>query len=113
MIASIVVLIMALLFLVLAILFFRGKGSKLISGYNTMSAEEQQKYDEKKLCKATGFVCLACSIMLCVMSYLGYRVDAGLMDENKMIPFVIVFIVVIVVSIAAAGIYMNKYAKKK
>lgn len=51
--------------------------------------------------------------MLCVMSYMGYKVDSGLMDENKMIPFVIVFIVVIVVSIVAAGIYMNNYAKKK
>lgn len=110
--ASIVILIIALLFLVLAILFFCGKGSKLISGYNTMSAEEQQKYDEKKLCKAAGFVCLACSIMLFVMSYLGHKVDAGLMDENKMIPFVLVFIAVLVVAIIAAGVYISKKAKK-
>lgn len=77
-----------------------------------MSAEEQQKYDEKKLCKATGFICLICSIMFCVMSYLGYRVDSGLMDENKMIPFVLVFIAVLVVAIIAAGVYISKKAKK-
>lgn len=113
MIGSIMTLVIALIFLILSIVLFCGKGGWLIAGYNTMDDEEKQKFDEKKLCKAAGFVCLVCCIMLCVMSYMGYKVDSGLTDENKMIPFVIVFIVVIVVSIVAAGIYMNNYAKKK
>lgn len=104
MVGSIITLVIALIFLVLSIVLFCGKGGWLIAGYNTMDDKEKQKYDEKKLCKAAGFVCLVCSIMLLVMSYLGYKVDAGLMDENKMIPFVIVFVVVLVVSIVAAGI---------
>ena len=39
-------------FLVLGIVFSRGKGTSLIAGYNTASPEEKAKYDEKKLCKA-------------------------------------------------------------
>ena len=39
-------------FLVLGIVFSRGKGTSLIAGYNTASPGEKAKYDEKKLCKA-------------------------------------------------------------
>ena len=39
-------------FLVLGVVFSRGKGTSLIAGYNTASPEEKAKYDEKKLCKA-------------------------------------------------------------
>ena len=39
-------------FLVLGIVFSRGKGTSLIAGYNTASPEEKAKYDEKKLCEA-------------------------------------------------------------
>lgn len=38
-------------FLFLAIVFFFGKGSWLIAGYNTASEEEKSRYDVKKLCK--------------------------------------------------------------
>ena len=41
----------SLLFLLLGILFARGKGAWLISGYNTMSPAEKEKYDEKALCR--------------------------------------------------------------
>lgn len=37
------------LFVLLGIVFARGKGAGLISGYNTASPEEKAKYDEKKL----------------------------------------------------------------
>ena len=39
----------ALLFLALGVGFSRGKGQGLIAGYNTMSAREREKVDEKKL----------------------------------------------------------------
>ena len=38
-----------LLFLALGVVFARGKGQGLIAGYNTMSAREREKVDEKKL----------------------------------------------------------------
>ena len=38
-----------LLFLALGVGFSRGRGQGLIAGYNTMSAREREKVDEKKL----------------------------------------------------------------
>ena len=48
----IVHLVVAGIFLVLGTVFAFGKGAFLIAGYNTASAEEKAKYDEKKLCRA-------------------------------------------------------------
>jgi len=45
---------MVVLFAVLAAVFFAGKGSFLIAGYNTASKAEQAKYDEKKLNRVMG-----------------------------------------------------------
>ena len=49
----------AALFVVLGIVFLRGKGANLISGYNTASVEEKMKTDEKKLCRFMGKLMLA------------------------------------------------------
>ena len=52
-----------LLFIILGIVFFCGKGSFLIAGYNTASPKEKERYDEKALCRAMGglmFACAAC-----------------------------------------------------
>ena len=54
-------------FLVLGIVFSRGKGTSLIAGYNTASPEEKAKYDEKKLCKAMSklmFVLALCWLVI-------------------------------------------------
>lgn len=51
------------LFLVLGLAFKRGKGAFLIAGYNTASATEKEKIDEKKLCRYMAklmFVLAAC-----------------------------------------------------
>ena len=40
------------LFFLLGVVFAAGKGTGLIAGYNTASAEEKANYDKKKLCKA-------------------------------------------------------------
>ncbi|WP_366933441.1 DUF3784 domain-containing protein [Pseudoramibacter sp.] len=49
-------LIMASIFLLIGILFYRsnGKAADFLTGYNTKSAEERKKYDEKKMCKDYG-----------------------------------------------------------
>lgn len=55
--------ICVLLFVILGIVLFCGKGSFLIAGYNTASPEERAKYDEKALCRAVRcmmFACAAC-----------------------------------------------------
>ncbi len=59
----IVHLVVAGIFLVLGTVFAFGKGAFLIAGYNTASAEEKAKYDEKKLCRAVSklmFALAAC-----------------------------------------------------
>lgn len=112
MIAEIIILIFAIVFLIMSGFLFRGRGKWLIAGYNIMSKEEQEKYDEKKLCKAVGCLCVVCCVMLCVMAYLGYRVDIGLMNENDMIPFGLIFVIVIVCTVILISIYINKKAKK-
>lgn len=60
-------LLVTALFLVLGVVFSRGKGSSLIAGYNTASPEEKAKYDEKKLCKAMSrlmFVLALCWLVI-------------------------------------------------
>ena len=47
------------LFLVLGIVFLKGKGAFLIAGYNTASPEEKARIDEKKLCRYMGRMMLA------------------------------------------------------
>lgn len=45
-------MIITIFFVLLGVVFAFGKGAGLIAGYNTASAEEKAKYNEKKLCKA-------------------------------------------------------------
>lgn len=66
-IAVIVQLIIVAVFIILGIVFFKGKGKFLIAGYNTASREEQDKYDEKALCCFMGklmFACAGCFVVI-------------------------------------------------
>lgn len=112
MVAEIIILIVAFLFLVLSIFLFNGKGKWLIAGYNMASKEEQKIYDEKKLCKAAGYICVVSSAMLFLIAYLGYRVDSEMMDEESMLLFALIYVVVILISIIVTKKYMNTKAKK-
>ncbi len=50
-------------FILLGVIFSWEKGAFLIAGYNTASAEEQNEYDEKTMCKFMGklmFALAAC-----------------------------------------------------
>ena len=107
------VIVMASVFLAISIFLFLGKGSWLIAGYNTASAEEKAKYNEKKLCKAIGTITLIAALLLYIMSYLGYRVELGFMDENQMLPFAIVVIVVVFSATVIGSFYINKKCKNK
>lgn len=111
MVVEIVVLAVALLFLILSFFLFAGKGGRLIAGYNMMSPEEKNRYDEKKVCRAVGVICMVCCVMLCAMAYMGYRVDSGIMEERSMVPFAIVFVIIVLVTVIIAGRYINKKAK--
>ena len=59
--------VMAALFVLLGIPFFRGKGAFLIAGYNTASAAEKARYGEKALCRFMGklmFLLAACQVVM-------------------------------------------------
>lgn len=68
----IVCIVLEILFLVLSIFFFMGKGSFLIAGYNTLSEEDKKKYDKQKLCKITGLICLGVAVLLGILSIFIY-----------------------------------------
>lgn len=110
--AEMIIALMAVMFLVLGIFLFRGKGKWLIAGYNTASNEEKAKYDDKKLCRAVSVVCFATSIMLFVMAYIGNRISVGVMNEDAMKSFAAIFVVVILAATAAVIVYINTKAKK-
>ena len=44
-----------------------GHGANLIAGYNTLSCEEKEKYNEQKLCRVVGFGLLIVTILILVM----------------------------------------------
>lgn len=67
-------LAMVLVFIVLGIIFLKGKGSFLISGYNTASESEKAKTDEKKLCDFMGklmLVLAACWLVIAASAIFG------------------------------------------
>lgn len=64
----IVFLGMIALFVILGLIFCRGKGAFLIAGYNTASQAEKAKYDEKALCRFMGKMMFALAGCQAVMA---------------------------------------------
>ena len=52
------------LMIVPGVFLINGKGAFLIAGYNTMSPEKKAKYDEKTLCKFTGWLIILYTVGL-------------------------------------------------
>ena len=62
-----------LLFLILGIVLWKGKGAWMIAGYNTSSKTEKSKYDEKALCRFVAklmFFYAACFAVSAVCTFL-------------------------------------------
>lgn len=59
---------MVIVFVLLSILFFCGKGAFLIAGYNTASKAERETIDEKKLCRCMGKLMLALAVCWLVIA---------------------------------------------
>ena len=64
---SVIVAIVVIPFLVISIIFLNGKGADMIAGFNTMSKEEQAKYDKKAMCRFVGVMTLATILPLMFM----------------------------------------------
>lgn len=104
--------IITIAFITSAVLLFCGKGANLIAGYNTDSDKEKSVYNEKKLCRAFGWLCSVISVLMIITFYLAFKITNGTITENIMVPFSIVFISVLIISIAVLSIYINKKCKK-
>lgn len=111
MVTEIILIIIALLFLTIAIFLFSGKGKWLIAGYNALSEEERKKHDKKAIYKAAGFICVVCCVILCAVAYMGYRVDSGMMSETDLLTFAFILMAVLIASIIISGLYIGKKEK--
>lgn len=79
-------------FAVMSIVFLCGKGSFLIAGYNTASAREKAKYDEKKICRITGGSMAIITVFLIIMTLFKEEapgVAIGLMTIGTMVVVIV------------------------
>lgn len=105
--------IITIIFLIISAVLLSGHGAFLISGYNTSTKKEKAKYDEKKLCRATGVLTLIITVLLVVMTVLSYLVETGKIAENDLIPFIIIFAAVIIIAVGFMLYYTNTQCFKK
>ena len=94
----IVMYILAGLMFVLSIILLSGRGSWLIAGYNTMSKEQQNKYDRKKLTRATAMILIIASIAILALGF-------SLINT-------IVFLIIVFTSVIMTIIYTNNCCLK-
>lgn len=91
---------LVILFGIMSIVFFLGKGGFLIAGYNTASAEEKTQYDEKKLNQTFGIGSAIITLLLLISIFFE---EAAM----KILPVGIV-LVVIALLIASNTMCKNK-----
>ena len=99
---TIVTGIIAVLFLVFAIVFLMGKGDKLIAGYNTASEEERAKVNIKRL------RILMAIISVITAGYVSILPIIGDNPQDQMVGMFVFFAITIIFIILA-----NTWAKKK
>ena len=98
-----VVWIVFVIFAVLSIVLLSGHGSWVISGYNTASKEEKEKYDEKKLCRTMGIGMSIISILILIM---------GLFESVLPAFFVYIALGIILIDVAVIIILGNTLCRK-
>ena len=98
-----VVWIVFVIFAVLSIVLLSGHGSWVISGYNTASKEEKEKYDEKKLCRTMGIGMSIISILILIM---------GLFENVLPAFFVYIALGIILVNVVVIIILGNTLCRK-
>ncbi|MDG5789231.1 DUF3784 domain-containing protein [Evansella sp. AB-P1] len=91
-----ILLFIIILFFILAIILYNGKGAFLIAGYNTLPKEEKEKYDTAALAKFMGksmFVLTFC-ITLWFLSQLfvvAWLFSLGLVGFIVTILFILIY----------------------
>ena len=98
-----VVWIVFVIFAVLSIVLISGHGSWVISGYNTASKEEKEKYDEKKLCRTMGVGMSVIAVLILIM---------GLFENVLPAFFVYIALGIILVNVVVIIILGNTLCRK-
>ena len=92
-----------LLFAVLSIVLLLGHGSWFISGYNTASKEEKEKYNEKKLCRTMGIGMSVITLLILTM---------GLLENILPAFFAYIALGIVLVDVAVIIILGNTICRK-
>ena len=98
-----VVWIAFIVFSVFSIVLLLGRGSWLISGYNTASKEEKAKYNEKKLCRVMGSGMAVIAVLILIM---------GVFESILPVFFVYISIGIILADVAVMLILGNTICRK-
>lgn len=88
---------------VLSVVLLLGHGSWFISGYNTASKEEKEKYNEKKLCRTVGIGMSVITLLILIM---------GLLENILPAFFVYIALGIIIVDVVVIIILGNTICRK-
>lgn len=68
---------------VATIILLTGKGSMLVTGFNTKSAEERAKYDKKKVSRQTGIMMALIDIgIVALVTYIQFRAVPAILNNT-------------------------------
>ena len=98
-----IVWIAFIIFAVLSIVLLLGHGSWFISGYNTASKEEKEKYNEKKLCRTMGIGMFVITLLILTM---------GLLENILPAFFAYIALGIVLVDVAVIIILGNTICRK-
>ena len=97
--------------IIATIILLTGKGSMLVSGFNTKSPEERAKYDKKKVSKQAGSIMVFADIgLLALTSYIHFRAIPAIQnntisDYGTEITIITIVVLGICVYIIVIGIW--------
>ena len=97
--------VVVLVMFIMSVILLMGKGSGLIAGYNTASAEKKSKYDEKKLCRTMGGGLLILTIQLAVLLFFNFQFSSKITEY--------IFISVMIIDILMMLVLGNTVCKRK
>ena len=82
---------------VLTVIFWSGKGSWLIAGYNTMDDKEKQKYNRKKLGRVMAYCLGSVDILIIISLILG---EEAMENLENIFSAIVIFIVILTIVLA-------------
>lgn len=97
------------LFVLITISLLSGKGAWLIAGYNTMSKEEKESFDKKKLSKFAGVLFLFIDVELLVMNIL---MNTGYGTQHESVV-ALGFLGSLCITVFIGIVFLNKNAPRK